>query len=183
MAFPVFFDASGRRQIWLKRVTLLLLGFLALACVAFATTVVKVPAPSPLPIVYERMTPLPFRTQVSQIKHKVLNFIGVRPAAMNATRTSRPLTVAFYTSWADNSAQTLTRHINQIDWVAPTLFTLGEDGRLLTSDDGPLRRVMSGNLHHPLVLPVIQNIRNGARATSACQAGTAACPACSLLLT
>ena len=103
MSFPVFFDASGRRQIWLKRLTLLLLGLLALACAAFATTVVKVPAPSPLPIAYERMTPLPFRTQVSRIKHKVLNFIGARPAT-TATPASRPLTVAFYTSWSDNSA-------------------------------------------------------------------------------
>lgn len=161
MSFPVFFDASGRRQIWLKRLTLLLLGLLALACAAFATTVVKVPAPSPLPIAYERMTPLPFRTQVSRIKHKVLNFIGARPAT-TATPASRPLTVAFYTSWSDNSAQALARHINQIDWVAPTLFTLGQDGQLITSDDGPLRRVIGGNLHHPLVLPVVQNIRNGA---------------------
>lgn len=161
MSFPVFFDASGRRQIWLKRLTLLLLGLLALGCAAFATTVVKVPAPSPLPIAYERMTPLPFRTQVSRIKHKVLNFIGARPV-MTATRASRPLTVAFYTSWSDNSAQALARHINQIDWVAPTLFTLGHDGQLLASDDGPLRRVIGGNLHHPLVLPVVQNIRNGA---------------------
>lgn len=67
MTAPVFFDASGRRQIWFRRVALLVLGALALACVAFASTVVKVPAPSPLPIAYERMTPLPFRTQISRI--------------------------------------------------------------------------------------------------------------------
>lgn len=119
MTAPVFFDASGRRQIWFRRVALLVLGALALACVAFASTVVKVPAPSPLPIAYERMTPLPFRTQISRIKHKVLHFIGAPPTAMANTRASRPLTVAFYTSWSDNSAQSLAQHINQVDWVAP----------------------------------------------------------------
>ncbi|NBW75572.1 MAG: glycosyltransferase [Sphingomonadaceae bacterium] len=160
MVRPVFFDASGRRQIWLKRLTLLVLGALALACAAFASTVITVPAPLPLPIAYERMSPLPFRTQVSRIKHKVLKLIGARPA-LNTTRSSRPLTVAFYTSWSDNSAQTLARHINQVDWVAPTLFTLDRSGRLVTSDDGPLRRVMNGSLHRPLVVPVVQNIRGG----------------------
>lgn len=162
MARPIFFDASGRRQIWLKRMLLLALAVLTLACAAFATTVVTVPAPSPLPIAYERMTPLPFRTQVSRIKVKVLNLIGARPAASAATHAGKPLTVAFYTSWSDNSAQTLARHINQIDWVAPTLFTLDRGGRLITSDDAPLRRVMGGNLHRPLVIPVLQNIRDGA---------------------
>lgn len=161
MTAPVFFDASGRRQIWFRRVALLALGALALACVAFASTVVKVPAPSPLPIAYERMTPLPFRTQISRIKHKVLHFIGAPPTAMANTRASRPLTVAFYTSWSDNSAQSLAQHINQVDWVAPTLFTLDRSGNLIGSDDGPLRRVLGSNLHRPLVVPVVQNIHNG----------------------
>lgn len=161
MTAPVFFDASGRRQIWFRRVALLVLGAMVLACVAFASTVVKVPAPSPLPIAYERMTPLPFRTQISRIKHKVLHFIGAPPAAMANTRASRPLTVAFYTSWSDNSAQSLAQHINQVDWVAPTLFTLDRSGGLIGSDDGPLRRVLGSNLHRPLVVPVVQNIHNG----------------------
>lgn len=162
MTRPVFFDVSGRRQIWVKRVALLVLAALTLACAAFATTVVKVPSPSPLPIAYERMSPLPFRTQVSRIKHKVLSFIGARPDAVGNARAGHPLMVAFYTSWSDNSAQTLARHINQVDWVAPTLFTLDRRGNLLTSDDGPLRRVMGANLHRPLVVPVVQNIRDGA---------------------
>lgn len=161
MTPPVFFDQSGRRQIWLKRIALLILGLLALACAAFATTVVKVPEPSPLPIAYERMTALPFRTQISRIKHKVLHFIGAPPAAMATTRASHPLTVAFYTSWSDNSAQTLAQHINQVDWVAPTLFSLDRNGALVTTDDGPLRRVLSSNLHRPLVIPTVQNIHNG----------------------
>lgn len=161
MAPPVFFDASGRRQIWLRRAVFIVLGLLALACAAFATTVVKVPAPSPLPIAFERITPLPFRTQISRIKHKVLHFIGAPPAAMANTRASRPLTVAFYTSWSDNSAQSLASHINQVDWVAPTLFSLDRSGRLIATDDAPLRRVMVGSLHRPLVLPVVQNIHDG----------------------
>lgn len=107
------------------------------------------------------MTPLPFRTQISRIKHKVLHFIGAPPAAMANTRASRPLTVAFYTSWSDNSAQSLAQHINQVDWVAPTLFTLDRSGGLIGSDDGPLRRVLGSNLHRPLVVPVVQNIHNG----------------------
>ncbi len=148
----------GKLGVWF---TFTAIAVLLLACAAFASTVINVPAPSPLPIGYERMAPLPFRAQVSRLKHKVLHLIGGTSAASATGLRAAPVTVAFYTSWSDNSAQALAQHINQVDWVAPTLFSITGEGELISSDDVPLRRVLGSNLHHPLVVPVVQNIHDG----------------------
>jgi cellulose synthase/poly-beta-1,6-N-acetylglucosamine synthase-like glycosyltransferase/peptidoglycan/xylan/chitin deacetylase (PgdA/CDA1 family)/spore germination protein YaaH len=131
------------------------------ASFVFATTVASVPIPSPLPIGFERMTPLPFRTQVSRFKHRLARIIHGRPAPRLAANPGKPLTIAFYTSWTDNSAPSLAHHIDQIDWVAPTLLALDKGGHLAITEDAPLRRVVANSLHRPLVVPVLQNAFNG----------------------
>ena len=158
MVRPVFYDPTGRRRRWTRRGLLGALVLVILACAAFATTVANVPAPSPLPIGYERLTALPFRAQVSRIKHRFRELIGASPQAASGRK---PLTVAFYTSWTDDSTPSLVRHINQIDWVAPTLLSLSPSGALMVTEDPPLRRVITNSLHHPLVVPVLQNAANG----------------------
>lgn len=160
MVRPVFHDPTGRRRRRARRG--LLAGLLALlvASAVFATTVFEVPAPSPLPIGYERLRALPFRAQVSRIKRGLGRmFHPVAPLVLRATQ--RPLTIAFYTSWTDDSAPSLMRHIDKIDWVAPTLLGLGADGRMIEGNDAPLRRIVSNSLHRPLVVPVIQNAARG----------------------
>jgi peptidoglycan/xylan/chitin deacetylase (PgdA/CDA1 family)/spore germination protein YaaH/GT2 family glycosyltransferase len=132
------------------------------ASLIFASTVVSVPVPSPLPIGFERMTPLPFRTQVSRFKHRLAHIIrGKSRAAAAAGNPGKPLTIAFYTSWTDESAPALAHHIDQIDWVAPTLLALDKAGHLSVTEDAPLRRVIAGSLHRPLVMPVLQNAFQG----------------------
>ena len=158
---PVFFDPTGRRQRGLRLGFLAALIALLLGSAVFASTVFNVPVPSPIQIGYERMTPLPFRAQVSRIKHSVVHFLHGSAGARAQAAPTRPVTLAFYTSWSDNSARALAGHINQIDWVAPTLYSLDGTGRLIVTDDAPLRRVIAGSLHRPLVMPVVQNVRNG----------------------
>jgi cellulose synthase/poly-beta-1,6-N-acetylglucosamine synthase-like glycosyltransferase/peptidoglycan/xylan/chitin deacetylase (PgdA/CDA1 family)/spore germination protein YaaH len=131
------------------------------ASLVFASTVATVPVPSPLPIGFERMTPLPFRTQVSRFKHRLARMIHGRPAPRLAGNPGKPLTIAFYTSWTDESAPALEHHIDQIDWVAPTLLAIGKGGHLAITEDPPLRRVVANSLHRPLVVPVLQNAYNG----------------------
>jgi len=156
---PVFFDPSGKRRRWTRRSYAGLLIALILACVIFASTVVNVPAPRPLPIGYERLSALPFRAQVSRLKRRITGLFPYSAAKPNIT--SKPLTVAFYTSWTDDSTPSLLHHINAIDWVAPTLLGLSPQGGLVTSDDAPMRRVVANSLHHPLVIPVLQNAAAG----------------------
>lgn len=160
MTRPVFFDPSGRRRRRARHTLFVVLALLVVGCAVFASTVLEVPTPLPLPIGYERMSALPFRAQVSRIKHRVGQLF---PHAVASTQTTgRPLTVGFYASWSDDSAPSLQRHVEQLDWVAPTLLDLAPDGTLLVHDDPTLRRVVSGSLHRPLIVPVLQNARDGA---------------------
>ncbi|MFC3174638.1 glycosyltransferase [Novosphingobium bradum] len=159
MARPIFFDPTGRRR---RRVRLAFLGamlLLVLASVVFATTVLDVPTAAPLPIGYERMAPLPFRAQVSRLKHRVAGLFRHHPAATAAD--GPPLTIAFYSPAMQDGTASLIHHIDQVDWLAPTLLTLDPAGHLAATDDPALRRVVANALHRPLIVPVIQNITAG----------------------
>lgn len=128
------------------------------ASIVFATTVLNVPAANPLKLGFERMTPLPFRSQVSHLSHRVQRLFAGKPAVQAA---GKPLTVAFYTSWTDESTPALRQHIDQIDWVAPTLLAIDPSGKLQVTEDAPLRRVVQAAIRRPLVVPVVQNAWNG----------------------
>jgi len=158
---PVFFDPTGRRRRRTRLILGALLALLLLGCAVFATTVANVPVPSPLPIGYERLAPLPFRAQVTRLKHRIGHFFHAGRVSPPTASPAHPLTVAFYTSWTDDSTPSLQRHIDSIDWVAPTLLGLDAQGSLVTSDDAPMRRVVANALHRPLVVPVLQNAANG----------------------
>jgi cellulose synthase/poly-beta-1,6-N-acetylglucosamine synthase-like glycosyltransferase/peptidoglycan/xylan/chitin deacetylase (PgdA/CDA1 family)/spore germination protein YaaH len=127
------------------------------ASLVFASTVVSVPVPSPLPIGFERMSPLPFRTQVSRFKHRLAHLARGSRHVPAAGSPGKPLTIAFYTSWTDQSAPALEHHIDQIDWVAPTLLAIDKSGHLAVTEDAPLRRVIANSIHRPLIVPVLQN--------------------------
>lgn len=154
---PVFFDPSGRRRRWTRRLTFLGLIALVIAAIAFATTVVHIPAPSPLPLGFERRTALPMRTQVSRLSHSFSRMFST-PPKQRANSKGQSITVAFYSNWSDASAPSLLRHINQIDWVAPTSLNIDMAGNLHVSEDRPLRRILLSALHRPLVVPVLQNV-------------------------
>ena len=161
MARPVFFDPTGRRR---RNARLWALGALALVVLlslAFASTVLTVSTPSPLPLGFERRTALPLKSQVSSLSSKLGHLFHRQAGVVKAAETgTAPITVAFYTSWTESSAPSLAKHLGQVDWVAPTLLFLDQTGGMKTADDAPLRRVLTGALHQPLVVPVLQNAEN-----------------------
>ncbi|BEU99210.1 glycosyltransferase [Novosphingobium olei] len=160
MPRPIFFDPTGRRRRLTRRTAFGVLALLVVLAFVFATTVVTVPAARPLPLGFERMAPLPLKTQVSRISRKLADLLGGHRTHAAATKGSA-LTVGFYTSWTDNSAPVLARHVGQLDWLAPTLMSIDHQGRLNVTDDAPMRRVLASALHHPLVVPVLQNVVDG----------------------
>lgn len=160
MSRPIFFDPTGRRRRWTRRFGFAVLALLIALAAVFATTLATVPAVQPLPLGFERTAPLRFKSQVSRLSHRLADLFGrhATPAARGAPDS---LTVGFYTSWSDGSALTLARHVGQLDWVAPTLLSIDPAGHLQVTDDGPMRRVLAGSLHRPLVVDVLQNAANG----------------------
>jgi peptidoglycan/xylan/chitin deacetylase (PgdA/CDA1 family)/spore germination protein YaaH/GT2 family glycosyltransferase len=157
---PIFFDPTGRRRRWTRRGGFAVLTLLFVLAAIFATTLATVPTVQPLPLGFERMAPLRLKSQVSRLSHRLQDLFG-RHAVPAARGRPGSLTVGFYTSWTDGSAVTLARHIGQLDWVAPTLLSIDRTGALQVSDDGPLRRVLTGSIHRPLVVDVLQNAADG----------------------
>ncbi|WP_408589021.1 glycosyltransferase [Novosphingobium sp.] len=156
MSRPVFFDPTGRRRRRTRVIAMIAIGLILTIAVVFATTVASVPAGQPLRLGFERNAPLPLRTQVSRLSHRLSALFGRRPT-QGARAGGNAVTLGFYVPDADSSAATLARHINQLDWVAPTLFSLTPSGRLVANDDLPMRRVLASAIHRPLVIPVLQN--------------------------
>lgn len=156
MSRPVFFDPTGKRRRWTRRTIFISLLLLFAAAIGFASTVVHIPAPSPLPLGMERRTPLRLRAQVSRLTHHVSRLFGT--AAPNHQGQGRPLTVGFYASWSDTSAPSLARNIDHLDWVVPSTLSIDRSGKLVVSEDRALRRIVAGSLHRPLILPMLQNV-------------------------
>jgi len=159
MTSPVFFDPTGRRRRRVRLSFLATLLLLLLACVLFSTTVLQVPVGAPLPIGYERNAPLPFRAQVSRIKHRVVGLF--RGHVVPAGASGPALTVGFYSPAMNDGTASLVHHVGQVDWLAPTLLSLDPSGHLVLADEPTLRRIVANSLHRPLIVPVVQNISGG----------------------
>lgn len=143
-----------------RRFGLLMLLVALAASAVFATTVASVPAPPPLPIAYEHASPLPFRAQIGHLTRRARKFL-FGPAATAPTPATKPITVGFYTPWNDDSATSLERHIDRLDWVAPANLSVDDKGALKVETDARFDRIMATALHRPLVVPVLQNTLDG----------------------
>lgn len=169
MQRPVFYDESGRR----KRLTLPLVFALILlilaAATAFAITIVDVPTPAALALNMERPRPEPLAQQVGSIGH------AIRKSATSAGHTLKtwlpalakhavhPVNVGFYVPWDDASRSSLRRHIGNLDWVAPSLLSVtGASHQLKVTRDPQLDAIVHHGARRPHVLPVVQNVVDGA---------------------
>jgi len=169
VARPVFFDPSGRRRRWTRRGLFAALIALVLLAGAFASTVVSIPSPSPLPLGFERRTPLRFKAQVSNLSHELTDLFRTPPKA-HGRAAAKAISVGFYTTWSDESAPSLVKHIGQLDWVAPTTLAIDSAGQLQVHEDNALRRIVFSSLHRPLIMPVVQNVIGDVFAGAATQA-------------
>ncbi len=152
---PVFYDASGRRNRWSKRVVAGLLALIVLAAVGLALTILAVPAGSALHPIGERSQARPLVDQVARLRHRAGNWVL---PARGGGGSARPISVAFYVPWDPDSRASLARHIDDIDWVVPTLASVTDGGRTRSYDPDPaFQAVIRRNATPPRVLPMIQN--------------------------
>jgi len=169
MEAPVFYDPSGKRGIWSLRLLWAFIIIVALAAIGFAATILNVPAPNPLKLGIEREQPRSLNAQVAHLRHGVAGRVrsvkawlpGGKPAAMPAA--GRQVTVGFYVPWDDASRATLSAHIDQLDWVVPVISSVvGPDHTFTYMPNKPLRAVLAASQHRPLILPMIQNVKDDA---------------------
>ncbi len=158
MQRPIFFDPTGRRRRLTRRVAFGALALLIVIALAFATTVATVPASQPLKLGFERPQPLPLRAQVGGLSRQISGLFGRRAAP--AAHQAQNLTVGFYAPFGPGAVDSLKRQAGQLDWVAPVLMAIDHQGNFSASDDTAMRRVLAGQIHHPLVVDVLQNAAN-----------------------
>ncbi|HWI87273.1 MAG TPA: polysaccharide deacetylase family protein, partial [Sphingomonas sp.] len=161
MDAPVFYDPSGRRRRWSKRILLGLI--IVLTCVAFgfAATIINVPAPDPLKIGLERQQPRPLKAQVGHLRRRVRAMTAWLPGSSSAA-PQRQTIVGFYIWWDDASRASLAAHIGEIDWLVPVVGSVvGPKHDLQITNDRGLRALLASRQHRPAVFPLIQNVRGG----------------------
>ncbi|MCE7796433.1 glycosyltransferase [Sphingobium sufflavum] len=153
MAMPVFFDPSGRRGVWTRRIVAALLVSIVAAAIAFATTLASVPHGRDLAL------PLPQaradRLRITErIGHHLPSWLPHRANADPHT----PLSIGFYVPGDDASLASLRRHVDALDWVVPATITVsGPDHRVAIADDPKFDRMIAAMPHPPRVLPMVQN--------------------------
>ena len=167
MEAPVFYDPSGRRRRWSKRVLLALILLLCVAAIGFGATILDVPAPNPLKLGIEREQPRSLNSQVAHLRHAVGRQVraftswlpGGKPG--QAAPAGRQAVVGYYAPWDEASRASLAAHINELDWLVPAIASVVGPGHQLSYVPDPrLRATIATSQHRPLVLPLVQNAQN-----------------------
>ncbi|MBB4840219.1 cellulose synthase/poly-beta-1,6-N-acetylglucosamine synthase-like glycosyltransferase/spore germination protein YaaH/peptidoglycan/xylan/chitin deacetylase (PgdA/CDA1 family) [Sphingomonas kyeonggiensis] len=154
MERPIFFDASGKRNRWTMRAFFALLLVIVLAAGAFAMTVVRVPTPGPLAMAMEHPQPRSLKQQANHLRHSFASWL---PRG-KAHASSAPLSVGFYVPWDDASRASLRRHVNDLDWVVPSLYSVtGGQHAIAVTPDPQFDTIIAGATKRPKVLPMVQN--------------------------
>lgn len=152
MQMPVFFDPTGRRSRWSRRVLAAVIGVILLAAIGFATTLVAVPPGRNLTLPAPRMRAALFqglanRARTAWLPHRA------------AQGGHAPLNVGFYLPGDDGSFASLRGHIATLDWVVPaTIAVGGPDHALHVQGDARFDRLIAATPRAPKVLPMVQNL-------------------------
>jgi peptidoglycan-N-acetylglucosamine deacetylase len=162
MSKPIFFDESGRRRTWSRRVTTALVVLLILAVAIFALTLVHVPRGRDLPL---RMNEeRPSRLHSETVAHRALR--GVRswlPGGTPPKKSGTPLTLGFYVPWDETSAVSLRQHADQLDWAVPAMISVaGPTHQISVHQDNRFDHIVATAKRPPRVLPMVQNLSNEA---------------------
>jgi cellulose synthase/poly-beta-1,6-N-acetylglucosamine synthase-like glycosyltransferase/spore germination protein YaaH/peptidoglycan/xylan/chitin deacetylase (PgdA/CDA1 family) len=158
----VFHDPTGRRA---RRANLgvgLLVALAALVVAAFFATLAFAPRLPRLAL----KDPQVLQALHVENAHRFRRPVGwrsvPRPIKTATGAPTRPLSVGFYVSWAENSRVSLRRHVNQLDVVAPQWVLLdGSLGRVAVTADPFAEAVIASAKNPPSVLPMVHNGHNG----------------------
>ena len=167
MEAPVFYDPSGRRRRWSKRILLGLIIVLIGLAFGFGATILNIVPPDPLKLGIEREQPRALPSQVGHlgrtVRRQARALASWLPGANRKVVPVDQVVMGFYVPWDDGSRVSLVRHINDLDWLAPSLGSVvGPNHDFQWFHDRPLHAILTASAHRPSILPVIQNVRNGA---------------------
>ena len=156
MGLPVFYDPTGRRNRWSKRIVASVIAVVAAGALAFASTLFFVPPQGEIGL---RM-PHPHASELRGIqpRHGLAAWLPRRLAKSSAPA----LSVGFYLPGDDASFHSLQRHAASLDWIVPAQITISGPGHhLAVENEARFNRVIGAMRDAPKVLPMVQNLKDG----------------------
>ena len=169
---PIFYDASGRRRRRFFVAVAAFVTLLILSIAVFVTSIGAVPSPPLLPIQPEHPAlhglPAPHGGLIGRAQRNLQYYerslFGKKPAVTPAGPTSAnpALAIAFHAPWDESSAASLSRHIDQLDWLIPGWVSItGADHKITVFRDTAGRAIINRAVHRPVIIPMIQNAIGG----------------------
>ncbi|MEI7572810.1 MAG: glycosyltransferase [Phenylobacterium sp.] len=164
MADYVFHDPSGRRARRAGRVAgglgalLILLGAGFFATLAIAPKLPRLDLRDPraLTSLHQETS-----TRVSRLP-PAWTRIPRAQTAVPGSQEPRPLRVGFYVSWDPTARESLARHVQDLDVIAPQWIALkGDLGEVSVTADPQADAIITAAARRPAVMPVVFNAEDG----------------------
>ncbi|MET3827456.1 cellulose synthase/poly-beta-1,6-N-acetylglucosamine synthase-like glycosyltransferase/peptidoglycan/xylan/chitin deacetylase (PgdA/CDA1 family)/spore germination protein YaaH [Sphingomonas sp. PvP055] len=166
---PIFYDASGRRR---RRFAMAVAAFVLLVLLSIAALSVSigvVPAPPLLPVEAEHAAytklPPPHDPLLKRARRDIVDYarlMGAAPPRGVGAAVDQPLAIGFHVPWDESSVASLRRHINDLDWLIPGWVSVtGTNHDISVFRDTAGREIINRSTHRPLLLPMIQNAKDG----------------------
>jgi cellulose synthase/poly-beta-1,6-N-acetylglucosamine synthase-like glycosyltransferase/peptidoglycan/xylan/chitin deacetylase (PgdA/CDA1 family)/spore germination protein YaaH len=164
MAGFIFHDPSGRRGRRAGLAVGLVLATIAAIGAGFAATLALAPQLPNLQLKDPFVrSALHVETPRKRLRHLPWTRVP-RPGVLTSSVSGaqRPLTMAFYVSYDDNSRHSLSAHVSKIDVVSPQWVTLaGAAGDITVADDPQANAIIANAAKPPSVLPSVINYHDG----------------------
>ena len=155
----IFHDPSGRRARNVRIFSGLAAAFVLALFAAFAANLAIAPH---VPEVRFR-DPHTLKALNIKVPRHESSWTRLPKAPKTRGSSPRPLTVGFYVSWDDQSSQSLSEHLNDLDVVAPQLILINSgDGKVTVSADLRFDNALRHAKKAPAVMPVVHNAEDGA---------------------
>jgi peptidoglycan-N-acetylglucosamine deacetylase len=154
---PIFHDPSGKRWRWISSLSVLL-GIVIIALLVSFTASILTTSPRGLLRLKSAHSPLEAINLTTEIlsRHSDKLFPSARKKLV--LPSPPPVSVGFYVNWDDSSYASLTKNINQLDWLIPEWLhvSAGADSLRYDVDEKVIKLAKSRNPKLK-ILPLINN--------------------------
>jgi peptidoglycan-N-acetylglucosamine deacetylase len=154
---PIFHDPSGKRWRWISSLSILL-GIVVAALLASFTVSILTTSPRGLLTLKSARSPLEAINLTTEIfsRHSDKLFTAARKKLV--LPSPPPVSVGFYVNWDDSSYASLTKNINQLDWLIPEWLHLSAGANSLKYDiDEKVIKLAKSKNPNLKILPLINN--------------------------
>lgn len=158
---PIFFDASKKRY-KISIASLVTSAILIIIAISlFIWTILSAQVPEALQLQFEHAYALPISTQFKNVHQRAVNFKNWLPKNSVHGANHPMIKTAFYTPWDDASYASLTKNIDNIDWLMVAGANINSQNLNANFvQDKKLNALFASRAKNPAKLLMVQNIDN-----------------------